>query len=347
MRQLLLHIGHGKTGTSYLQNTFRQNSHRLLNEYGIHYPVSNPESERSVGSIGVGNAERLLISSRELANGLAQSNGESKTLLYSSEFMFYWLNEHRDARFISKVAKSADFDRIRVLLFIRNPLSHASTEWQQMVKIGVTASSIESQYQSFDYPEQVDTVLDVLQSEADLDVNVVNYSKFSKALLDVATSWMEVPSQALAPLPVTTVNRGLTKGELAFLLKLNSAVGRNKGYVVNALCERLPDQKPDQIRPSHEVQLATLERLQPAMERVNAKISPDQHYEPDIEASNPICDPLNLSSEQVDILAESVGIRIAKLHNALDAMRQDPGNHVPLRNLLSGLAKRLRRTLRV
>ena len=83
------------------------------------------------------------------------------------------------------------------------------------------------------------------------------------------------------------------------------------------------------------------------MERVNSRIPADQHYDSDIKASFPICDPLDLSLEQIEVLSEALGTRIAKLQNTLDATRLDPGSHVSGRKLLSGLAKRVSHRLPV
>jgi len=82
--KVYLHIGHGKTGTSYIQSSLALSRERLI-EKGIQYPI-DPRASRwaEIGHSSTGNVSRLPFE-RLLPHTDMHFNG---SLLLSSEFLF-------------------------------------------------------------------------------------------------------------------------------------------------------------------------------------------------------------------------------------------------------------------
>lgn len=76
-RKLWVHVGHGKTGSSFIQSVLATNA-PLLKEHGILYPVHDSFESAKKGFISTGNGE-LLISDRMSFEA---------TTLFSSEIRF-------------------------------------------------------------------------------------------------------------------------------------------------------------------------------------------------------------------------------------------------------------------
>lgn len=51
---MIVHVGHGKTGTSFLQSIFALNK-EVLKEHGFHYPEHPSEKKAAKGLISSGN----------------------------------------------------------------------------------------------------------------------------------------------------------------------------------------------------------------------------------------------------------------------------------------------------
>ena len=59
MKKLIIHIGHGKTGSSYLQSVFALNKDMLKKE-GFDYPDHKDSKVAEIGYISAGNGDLLL-----------------------------------------------------------------------------------------------------------------------------------------------------------------------------------------------------------------------------------------------------------------------------------------------
>lgn len=84
---MLLHVGHGKTGSSFLQAALA-NSPEALAAHGLGYPIDPEVAENARrGGISSGN---MAPSARALQSALEQGwEGPQDTLLISSESFFY------------------------------------------------------------------------------------------------------------------------------------------------------------------------------------------------------------------------------------------------------------------
>jgi len=334
---LLLHIGHHKTGSTYLQNTLRANRDALGTQ-GIVYPSrgDNPRKNPVTG-VAEGNGKDLFRSEAQLRETLSELQPTVRAhLLLSSEALLGELTGHEDLQFVARTASELGYDRVRMLLFIRNPISNAASAWQQDIKTGST-NTIEECFATFSQPETVARLLDLVAPIQGIDLTVQNYSRCSGRLIDVLAEWLGIPCGALVQLPVTRVNRSLSQGELALKRELNRILGRNCSFYIKAINERLPELNVVDIRPALEVQRQLIARLRPAMDRVNEQIPPDARYQPDLSEPNPFGDEYAFTSAQVKVIAEGLGGEILRLRNSRDRAAAD----LSIRDLANALLRRI------
>ena len=130
---LYLHVGHSKTGTSWVQAALRENAAALA-QGGLAYPVFEGVGSEQGAEIGQGNGLWLAtspIGELELRlQMIARAAGPAGAVLSSEEF-FPQFARYDDPAVLPRAAQAAGFDRIEILLFIRNPVGHAASLWQQ------------------------------------------------------------------------------------------------------------------------------------------------------------------------------------------------------------------------
>ena len=105
MSNIILHIGHGKTGTSYIQSILASNID-FLSDAGIRYPENASISQAVLGKITSGNGDLIF------KEGFA----EEGTTLLSNENLFHQLsNDECLAKYVLSKC-----DDLHVVLFTRN-----------------------------------------------------------------------------------------------------------------------------------------------------------------------------------------------------------------------------------
>lgn len=132
MRNIFLHIGCGKTGSSALQIWLWNNSKNLKNA-GINYPIYGKEKIERY-SITSGNGLRLIsafkdnVEEKVIENDLSNNNLD---LLYSSEAFQSLTNENILS--LAKIAKKNNV-KIQVIAFVRNVYDIAYSSYLQQIK---------------------------------------------------------------------------------------------------------------------------------------------------------------------------------------------------------------------
>ena len=327
MKRLFLHIGQSKTGTSFIQRCLRLQSPELA-RFDISYPERRDESpEHADSRISSGNGRDLLSTPREFSRSIERC---AHSLLFSSEFLFEELIGMDDPSWIPEIASDHGFESVEVLMFVRNPLGHAASVWQQGVKRGGLSGPIDDIFATFDAPERALRVLRRLRA-ADFAMTVSNYSRVD-SVVAVVEHWLGVPPGVLAT-EEPSVNRSLTFAETELQLALNRALGESASIVADLLIERLPDLEPYERRPSLAVQEEAWARMLPAITDFASEVPVEAHYECDIRADLPNGDG-RFDAEQLDIVAEAVALMIesarrsgaesalARTHAAEEALRQ-------------------------
>lgn len=323
---LYLHVGHSKTGTSWLQAALCENPDALA-EAGLAYPVFEGIGNEQGAEIGQGNglwlatgpADELELRLRMIA----RAAGPAGAVLSSEEF-FPRLARHDDPALLPRAARAAGFGGIEILLFIRNPVGHAASLWQQYLKTGGGTAPIEALFDKYSVPELVACFLDRFMPIDGVGLTCRSYDRHRHDLLAPLRAWLGLPATTLTPPRASTINRGMTRGELALQVAVNRQIGRAGRILAHdTLCVALPELSPDRIHPDPECQRAMCERLAPTLARVNEHLPEGERYRPDVDpAPGRAGDaPLTFSPEQIDLIGAALGGEIRRLRRALSARR--------------------------
>lgn len=312
MRKLLLHIGHGKTGSSMMQSSFRLSRARLESS-GIVYGAGADESVTDERQITSGNGTGLVSDPQALSRALAPYAAGEAHLLYSSEMLFGEFQRLKDPGRMIADARAAGFDRIEILLLVRNPMGHASSLWQQSIKRGGNTAPIEQAFAGYKFPALVAKFLRLVQDVEGIGVTLRNYSACRDTLLAETERWLGVPEGTLLAPKAGRVNRSLTRSELELQKVFNASLGKSGDLISDPLCERLHDIRPDDIRPPVAVQEELWERLQPHIRTVDAVLPEGHAYQFDMKAPPPDSGVMEFTPEQVRVFAESISERMRRM----------------------------------
>ena len=124
---VFLHVGHDKTGSSFLQASLALSAAALL-EQGIIYPFHKSFEAAKRGEITSGNMTRStdLLPFVEQAASAQEDVGR---LLFSNEALFRRMQE-------DDLPRLAEVFNVTVILFLRDPLEYAISMYGQAVKRG-------------------------------------------------------------------------------------------------------------------------------------------------------------------------------------------------------------------
>ena len=329
MSILYLHVGHSKTGTSWVQAALRENA-VALKEGGLTYPIFDGVGNEQGAEIGQGNGLWLATSPvSEMGLRLrmiAGAAGPAGTVLSSEEF-FPRLSEIDGPAALPQAAQAVGFERIEILLFIRNPVGHAASLWQQYLKRAGGTAPIEAFFDKYRVPERVARFLDRFMPIDGVGLTCLNYDRHRRDLLAPLCAWLSPPTIALVPPCAPMVNRGMTRAELALQVVLNRRIGKAARILSDALCVGLPDLPPDPVYPDPACQRAMCSRLAPTLEQVNARLPEAERYRHDIAPAPHNADraALSFSPEQLDLIGTALGGEIRRLRLALAARRRGAG----------------------
>lgn len=319
MRNLYLHIGHGKTGSSYIQSCLALSTD-ILENANIFYPKYGHLELAKKGNISAGNViglENIIFSKDSelsIEKSIEKIFNQEKSYLFSGEKLFRQLSKTKHRKSLIKIAELAGFDKIKILLFIRNPIEHASSGYQQMIKRGGKHFTIEDYFKKYDIPLIAEELIQVLQKEEQIELEVLNYSVVKDKLIEKFASWLGLTPELIVKPSNSIVNRSMTIAELELQRKLNMVLGKSGKILSDILCNELPELPADLIVPSEEVQYQTLSRFEQAMTNVNAMIPQSQHYHRDIcPESNFATETFTFSSEQLSAIANGLGNQIKYL----------------------------------
>ncbi len=308
MPTLYLHIGHGKTGSSWIQSSL-QLSHAALKEQGIDYPLgrgvrlNNTETFLDTS----GNASGLFETEMEFIAALAANRpSDNRSLLLSSEFIFHGILKEKLAL---ERALQHGFDQVKVLLFIRDPVGHAVSHWQQMIKSnGLHRVSLEDHFGLYNKPAGVQAIVDLMGRSEGVALTVLNYSRCKDRLLDAVAAWLDVPTETLVVPAVARVNRSMTPSELLLVQHLERYIPAPiPSHIARDLCTYLPNVKTPRLLPSLAVQEALWARLLPVITQINAHIPQEQGYQCDICPPDPALENLVFNQDQIDRIAKTLG----------------------------------------
>ncbi len=283
MSKLFLHIGHGKTGTSYLQSVFARNKQTLA-DHGIDYPCSPRILKAAAeGETTSGNRAIFLNKFQNDPDYFATEN----SLLFSGESLWrqFWSPD-----FAPELTQMADRagKSVALLFFIRDPIAFQLSEYLQYVQQRTEIQEMNRYFSGLGSRQQCEhmkLVLDVQQQcEAHgLELTIVNYSRARNELLDKVTSFLELPAGVTLEEPARTVNRSIGAFEVGVKRGMSQAFNGMKLPKSTNYIRRLVDTTSEMRMPPPVLSDAALETftesVKKTMEAVNAHLAEETRYQ--------------------------------------------------------------------
>lgn len=211
--ELYIHAGLNKAGSSYIQEVLYVNSDRLR-EYGISYHC---------GEIKGANATPLSLAIRRsnhaaalrfLAKHLeyAQRTG-CKRILLSSESLYHDFAEPKRHAALRAIVEKADIKKIHILLFFRQPVSHAISTFCHRSNVLGPVSFSQWIRKKYEFPRELRQFLETYDRASDINWSLRAYQNGS--LKADIFDWLEIPE--LAEPPKQDVNVSITVAEAKLL----------------------------------------------------------------------------------------------------------------------------------
>lgn len=318
---LYLHIGHDKTGSSFIQSTLALND-EALKANGIHYPSVGNFSKARQGFISNGNWAAF----DDPAASIKAAPPQCHATLFSSEGIFARLATPQHFVTFTGMLDRLAIEKVNVLLFIRDPIDHISSEYQQKIKRGGEhLPSIDDYSHTYKMPTRVRKLLALFEEKPVFDVTIRNYSRVRDGILPIFSEWLGLPADALnASRLDQVVNRSLTQDELYIQRRLNMHLGRSGELVADRLCNLLPQVESSLSLPGPDAQREMLARLAEDIAAVNARVEPGHAYALEVVEGEdrPASEALRLSEEQANVIIDGLAEEIASLRQANAKLRK-------------------------
>ena len=295
--KIVLHAGHGKTGTSAIQSALAISAEALLKN-GINYPIDPNERERAARfEITSGNwKHNPTISLSQQCIQLAASNIAGQTIVLSSESLFWHLPE-----FIDQKGQWNDAVEVHVILAVRELEEMLSSEYQQRVKRHGESKPFEQflkrRHFISSHHKKAAEVLTQL-SRHNIPITLLNYSRHKKTIsqrvFDAIGCSDLFPSKQMSDL---VINRSLSQKELQMLMMINALYYDQFPWISarlsDALAKSLPNTETQRSRISPQSLEKLYEKNDPYLQIINSHLRTEepltvhQTLEKDLKTSNP------------------------------------------------------------
>ncbi|WIY24568.1 hypothetical protein [Parasedimentitalea psychrophila] len=281
MRVLFIHIGHDKTGSSYLQSHFARNQ-KTLAKHGFTYPVGEASRRAAVRGMATSGTQNDNTLEQRLADTI-----ETNDVLLSYEGFFNRLAEHPNEE-IERWQRWCDtlcFDKIKVLLFVRDPVSHASSTYLQMVRAEGHYGDLDAYVARYNRPLIVWNVLNTLKKASNIDVTVHSYSREKSKLLELTLNWLSPDREIEFDLKRQDelVNRGMTDEEVIVALRANRRSPSWGSNLAKLSLVQRPKLKSTLLIGSHGAQEVMVANNRHAMKKVNDLVGIESGYQIDFQ----------------------------------------------------------------
>lgn len=317
MVTIFLHVGHGKTGSSFIQSALALSSETLA-RHGIAYPDLTDSFLRARnGDITAGNIHTSKTPLHEAVEGMLATTPADGKILFSHEELFAYLKSPNSDPFWEMVRTGRV--GVELLCFIRDPIGHAVSLYQQTVKRSGNTAPFSRFLENYKVPVEVDRFLDLVEREG-VTCRIANYSR-NRDVVGQVESWLGLAPDTLERPEKLVVNRSMSNAELALQRQFNHHFGRRSASLISdPLCNRLPHVKseypavqPDELEPF-------LQRMAKIAGRVNPRLPEGQGYEvpPLDEALKLFRDPDDpllyaFTEEQLEVIAKRISNLLKKL----------------------------------
>jgi hypothetical protein len=321
MTRIILHIGHGKTGTSATQHLLAKNT-AVLRKYGVLYPP-HPDNELAArGEITSGNVsltqERWFET--QIIERVRKETGY-ECIVFSNENML-----SRTGEFLSQLIALEDAFRFQLILAVREPLEVLSSTYIQEVKRKGYCGSVAEYEPNEDRISRCAETLRICERNR-IEIGVLNYSALRRDISrEIFRSLKpEVLRDEDLDLDVSrTVNRSLSRSELKFLLAVNRICGPAAGKAISdRLVDQLPDIPADPVPIPFGVYEKLRDRLSPDVDFVNQFLDPKDRIR--FEFVQPQADNalIEFSEQQIAVILAALNSRLMT-----EGFRFDPDRYL-------------------
>ena len=259
--KIVLHAGHGKTGTSAIQSALAISADALLKN-GIHYPIDPNERQRAARfEITSGNwKHNPTISLSEQCLELAASNAAGHTIVLSSESLFWHLTD-----FVHQKEQWNEAVDIHVILAVRELEEMLSSEYQQRVKRHGESKPFEQflkrrHFISSHHKKAAEVLTQLTQKN--VQVTLINYSAhkktISKKVFDALGCSDLFPKEKMGDL---VINRSLSQKELQMLMMINALYYDQFPWISARLSDALAKNLPNTETQRSRISPQSLEKL--------------------------------------------------------------------------------------
>ena len=274
MKKLIIHIGHGKTGSSFLQSFLALNIKNLKNE-GIIYNRPNDISMAQKGFITSGNGHRFMDSSGKLLF--------KKSLLKDNSYLF------SDETFLHRLIKNEEFKKLisdlgqnlNVIVFTRNLFEHEFSVWGQLVKRHNCLRDLNSYLINNGPSGTYKQLINWIDASKKYNFNLVvrNYSNHKKNLIQIFVN--DILNKEFKDLkniklpPKNKVNRSMNFTEYEVLRIINSISEDNK--LADIFTNKLPNKSSSKLFCSDIAYIKTKSNNLRNIDYINENIQIDEN----------------------------------------------------------------------
>lgn len=324
-KNLILHIGHGKTGSSYIQSFLALNT-ELLKIHNINYPLSKNSSIAKDGKITSGNGQDIFNDDFVITG----------TTLLSNENLFYNLpiNNNLENYILNKT------DNLTVILYTRNVFELLVSVWGQYIKRGNGTLDI-NEYLKEENKQHYDLVNWWIESaeKYNFTLKIRNYTHHKKDLIKTFLSDIlgrdsnDIFTEIKLP-SVGKVNRSLTLAEYKLQQEFNKLIEGSSSYISDILVEENPAIKSEKPYIEESTYDFVKKQVIAPIAKINSNIEADEKV--DIEDYNDLDYTFNdgvytFNEEQLRTLASSISKRttttlpekITNLHQELSYIEKN------------------------
>lgn len=272
-RELILFVGHGKTGTTYCQGLLAHNAQRLA-DHNIFYPLppARPNGDfttQFTKKSARGNHELL---KRETP--LEGVTGDGPIVLHSEHFFgplidvnSVWLQQMQDFCHLNGIAK------VRTILMVRDPIDFCVSARSQ--RVGRPEEEDKDLFSAKQQLHFLITTKAYLEQGLDLPgytVEVFNYSRWAKRLKTLLSNVLGVPELILEDATHLDRNRSIRAPEFALLEAVQEYDETVGTQLKLAMKLGVPVPKEGYYVPPLEAQERTLDKNRDIIAEINALI---------------------------------------------------------------------------
>ena len=267
MKKIIIHIGHGKTGSSYLQSVLALNRDNLLS-LGIDYPLHKSFKKAKQGKITSGNGQVL-----EEYYGKLDSFSDKDKIIFSDERFCRDLISSKYNWFLEFLKKYSS--KLTIIVYSRNLFEHAFSLWAQSTKRQGNVLDINAYLQktnSFIY-EKVLFWLN-LSDEFKFKIVFRNYSNHKENLLNIFLKDIlnkeDLDKSFILP-KNNQVNRSLTFSEYE-IQRICNYLNVRKLALSDLLVNELPEVKSMELKCDRKTYEFVKEKNLKIINEVNSRI---------------------------------------------------------------------------